>query len=194
MTGQSNPGGTHWEGCWEEHRECALARIKVLEEENERLRQQKVRVDEWGLQMLEPLGDFLRKSLAADHPMTTHIEARFSDTERVPILHLWATTSETEPAARCRELAMARENAIAQREALRSRCETAEGLLREVAESMDSLVAYREIDTGTTFDEDRDLLARLDTFLAPQQEEPSERHALGSSEYLMVIPEQEEKP
>jgi hypothetical protein len=107
------------------------AEIERLKQENESLRQQKVRVDEWGLQMLEPLGEFLRKSLAVDHPMTTHIEATFPDMPdagRVPVLHLWATTSETEPAARCRELAMAREHAIEQREALRARLSAAEEL------------------------------------------------------------------
>ena len=147
----------------------AEIRIRELEQENERLRAQKVRVDEWGLKMLEPLGDFLRKSLAADHPMTTHIEASFPDMPdagRVPVLHLWATTSETEPAARCRELAMAREHAIEQREALRARLSAAEQLLLETAREFEDVShdASYDIDARSMAEA---MAARLRTFLAP---------------------------
>jgi hypothetical protein len=72
----------------------------------------------WGMQLMEQLGRFIEQTATAATPMTTKIMARFTDVD-FPAMHIWATTSEQEPAARCGELAAARaalEAAVAERD------------------------------------------------------------------------------
>jgi hypothetical protein len=72
----------------------------------------------WGMQLMEQLGRFIEQAATAATPMTTKIMARFTDVD-FPAMHIWATTSEKEPAARCAELAAARaalEAAVAERD------------------------------------------------------------------------------
>lgn len=57
-----------------------------------------------GFALLEKLGEFVKQTATATTPMTTKIMADFGD-EQIPVVYVWATTSDKEPAARCCELA-----------------------------------------------------------------------------------------
>jgi len=74
------------------------ARIVELEEAQ-------VMLDLWGLDILEKLGELIRRS-ATEGPLTTCIECRVSGTEEsIPIVWLWATPDDKQPITRIRELA-----------------------------------------------------------------------------------------
>lgn len=40
-------GRTHWEGCWRDHLDCAVARVEALEAERDRLRDVVGEVHAW---------------------------------------------------------------------------------------------------------------------------------------------------
>ncbi len=73
----------------------------------------------WGMQLLTALGEFIEKVATGDRPLTTTIVAKFNDVE-FPVIHIWATADEKEPAARCAELAEARRALEVTVEALRA--------------------------------------------------------------------------
>lgn len=83
----------------------AQERIVALEAEIAMKDEDKVLIDTWGMDFLEKLGLFVRRSMV-EGPLTTCIEGQIScDEEPVPVLWLWATTDKKEPVARIRELA-----------------------------------------------------------------------------------------
>lgn len=83
-----------------------ISELAALREENERLKEAQGLLDKWGLALLEKLGDLVRRA-AVDGPLTTCIECTVGGDERgerVPIVWLWATSSDKEPVARLHEL------------------------------------------------------------------------------------------
>jgi hypothetical protein len=101
----------------------------------------------WGMQLMEQLGRFVEQTATAATPMTTKIMARFSDVD-FPAMHIWATTSEQAPAARCAELAAARaalETAVAGRD-------------KEIASLRQQLTAAEE--RAGKSERERDVLAK----------------------------------
>jgi hypothetical protein len=104
----------------------------------------------WGMQLMEQLGRFVEQTATAATPMTTKIMARFSDVD-FPAMHIWATTSEQAPAARCAELAAARaalETAVAGRDkeiaSLRQQLAAAEERAKRAEEIVAKLPTTRD--------------------------------------------------
>jgi hypothetical protein len=82
----------------------ARAELVAIREENARLREAKVTLDTWGLALVEKLGAFVRQT-ASNGPLTTCIECRVGEEgEGVPLVWLWATTSQQSPEARIAEV------------------------------------------------------------------------------------------
>ncbi len=80
-----------------------------LESEIERLREDKIMLDTWGLGFVEKLGEFVRQ-VAAGGPLATCIRYRVGEEgDGVPLLWLWATTSEQRPEARLAEVVAERD-------------------------------------------------------------------------------------
>ena len=78
--------------------------VAALEADYAAMREGKVMLDTWGLDIIEKLGQLVREASCGD-PLTTCIECRVGDDETVPIVWLWATADEKQPVVRIRELA-----------------------------------------------------------------------------------------
>ena len=81
------------------------AALLDMAKELETLTQERLTMNQrGGFALLEKLGEFVKQTATATTPMTTKIMADFGD-EQIPVVYVWATTSDKEPAARCCELA-----------------------------------------------------------------------------------------
>lgn len=107
--------------------------VRTLREERDGLRDQRVKIDTIGANLLDPLGKFVRSTVEGGVPLTTTIVCECEDIEPKTVLYLWATTDEKEPPARIRELAASKAAAIARADAAESARDAAHAVLRELA-------------------------------------------------------------
>jgi cytochrome c-type biogenesis protein CcmH/NrfF len=123
---------------------AAARRVEKLEGERILL----TKNQQWGMQLLEKLGEFANEALKAPTPMTTQIMARVGDAD-LPVLHLWATTSDQDPAARCRELAEQLRLAKADGEAMRdAQADIAEAACNAAEQALSHYRCHRTIIEG----------------------------------------------